>query len=122
MTLIVAGIGALIVLLGLVGLVQPDRFRGMFDVMHSRTRFWLAIGIRLGLGGLLWWLAEELRHPQVMRVLAGIAVVAAIALFLMGRRRLDALVDWWLALPDSLLRVSALFAAAFGAYLTWAAL
>ena len=122
MTLIVAGIGALIVLLGLVGLLQPDRFRVMFDVMHSRTRFWLAIGIRLGLGGLLWWLAEELRHPQVMRVLAGIAVVAAIALFLMGRRRLDALVDWWLALPDSLLRVSALFAAVFGAYLTWAAL
>ena len=122
MTLIVAGIGALIVLLGLVGLLQPDRFRVMFDVMHSRTRFWLAIGIRLGLGGLLWWLAEELRHPQVMRVLAGIAVVAAIALFLMGRRRLDALVDWWLALPDRLLRVSALFAAVFGAYLTWAAL
>lgn len=122
MSLLVAGIGALIVVLGLVGLVQPDRFRAMFDVMHSRTRFWLAIGIRLGLGGLLWWLAEEMRHPQVMRVLAGIAVAAAIAVFLLGRSRLDKLVDWWLGLPNSLLRVSAVFAVAFGAYLTWAAL
>lgn len=121
MSLVVAALGAVVFLLGLVGLAQPDRFRTLFDVLHSRTRYWLAIGIRVAMGGLLWWLAEELRHPQVMRVLAGIAILAAVALLLMGRERLDSLVNWWLALSDGILRVSAAFAAAFGAYLVYAA-
>jgi hypothetical protein len=121
MTLIIAALGALIVVLGLVGAAQADHFRTLFDVLHSRTRYWLAIGIRLAMGGLLWWLADELRHPQVMRALAGLAVLAAVALLLMGRERLDRLVDWWLGLSDGLLRFSALFAAAFGAYLVYVA-
>lgn len=121
MRLIVAALGALILVLGLLGLAQPDRFRLLFDVLHSRTRYWLAIGIRLAMGGLLWWLADELRHPQVMRALAGLAVLAAVALLLMGRERLDRMVGWWLALSDGILRVSAALAAAFGAYLVYAA-
>ena len=121
MTLIIAALGALIVVLGLVGAARPDHFRTLFDVLHSRTRYWMAIGIRLAMGGLLWWLADELKHPQVMRALAALAVLAAVALLLMGRERLDRLVDWWLGLSDGLLRVSAVFAAAFGAYLVYVA-
>lgn len=122
MTNIVALLGVLIVLLGLTGLVQPDRFRKLFTSMDSRTRFVLAIVIRLAIGALLWILADELRHPQVMRVLAVIALVAAVALLIMGRDRLDRLIGWWLAQSDSVLRVSALFAAAFGGYLVFVAI
>lgn len=117
--MIIAVLGALIVLLGLVGLVQPDRFRSMFTSMDSQLRFVFAIVTRLALGGLLWWLADELRHPQVMRVLAVIAIVAAAGILLMGRERLDRLIDWWLSRSDGVLRVSALFAAAFGAFLVY---
>jgi len=39
----------------------------------------------------------------------------------MGRERLDKLVNWWLSRSDGLLRVSALFAALFGAYLVYVA-
>lgn len=119
MTVLVALLGALAVLLGLVGLVRPDRFRVMFTGMDSQTRFVLAIGIRLAMAGLLWWLADELRHPHVMRVLAVIALIAAVALPIMGRERLDKLIGWWLSRPDSVLRISALFAAGFGAYLVY---
>jgi len=121
MTLLVAILGALIVLLGLVGLVQPARFRSLFTTMDSKTRFVLAIVTRLAIGALLWWLADDLRHPHVMRILAVIAVVAAVGVLVAGRARLDKLIDWWLAKPDGVLRVSALFAAVFGAYLTWVA-
>jgi len=120
-TIIVAVLGALIALLGLVGLVQPNRFRAMFSTMDSQVRFVLAIGTRLAMGILLWWLADELRHPHVMRVLAVIALIAAAVLPIMGRARLDKLVEWWLSRPDSRLRVSALFAAGFGAYLVYVA-
>lgn len=122
MTIIVAGLGVLIVLLGLVGLIQPDRFRALFTTMDSQVRFALAIGTRLAMAGLLWWLADDLRHPHVIRVLAVIALVAAIVLPIMGRARLDRLIEWWLSRSDGLLRVSALFAAGFGAFLVYVAI
>jgi hypothetical protein len=121
MTIIVALLGALAVLFGLIGLVQPNRFRAMFTTMDSQTRFILAIVIRLAMGALLWWLADELRHPHVMRILAVIAVVAAVGVLVMGRNRLDKLIGWWLRKPDGVLRISALFAAAFGSYLVFVA-
>lgn len=122
MTIIVAVLGALVIVVGLIGLVQPDRFRSMFTAMDSQLRFRLAIGTRLAMGALLWWLADELRHPHVMRILAVIAVIAAVAVPIMGRDRLDRLISWWLSRSDGLLRVSALFAAAFGAYLVYVAI
>ncbi len=121
MTVIVAVFGALVALLGLVGLFQPDRFRSIFTAMDSQIRFIIAIALRLAMGGVLWWLADELRHPHVMRVLAAIAIFAAVMLLIMGRERLDRLIGWWLSRSDGLLRVSALFAAAFGVFLVYVA-
>ena len=121
MTLVVAAFGALFVVIGLVGLVQPDRFRSLFAGMGSQLRFILAIAIRVVMGALLWWLADDLRHPQVMRILAAIAIFAAVGLLLMGQGRLNKLVEWWLSRSDGLLRFSALFAAVFGAYLVYVA-
>ena len=121
MTLIVALLGVLVVILGGVGLVSPARFRGMFSAISPQARYAMAVGIRLAMGALLWWLADDLRHPTVMRVLAIIAVVAAVVILLMGRARLDRFVDWWLERPDSVIRMSTLFAGAFGAYLVYVA-
>ena len=122
MTLVVAAFGALFVVIGLVGLVQPDRFRSLFAGMDSQLRFILAIAIRVVMGALLWWLADDLRHPQVMRIIAAIAIFAAVGILIMGRGRLDKLVAWWLSRSDGLLRLSALFAGAFGAYFVYVAL
>ena len=121
MSWVITALGALIVVLGALGLVQPDRFRAMFSTMDSRSRFVFAIVIRLAIGAFLWFAADELRFPAVMRVLAVIAVMAAVGILVMGRKRLDRLVDWWLSKPDSVLRVSAVFAATFGAFLVYVA-
>lgn len=112
----------MIAIMCVVGLVQPQRFRAFFDVMTGRRRYWLAIGIRLLMGVLLWWLADELRHPHVMRILAVVALAAAVAILVMGQARLDRMVNWWLGLGDALLRVSLTFAAVFGAYLVYVAI
>ena len=122
MTWLIVASGALIAALGLVGLVQPARFRSVFGAMDSQSRFIMAVVIRLLMGALLWWVAGELRHPQVMRVIAAIAIVAAVVILIAGRTRLDRLIDWWLGKPDGVLRVSALFAGAFGFWLAWEAL
>ena len=122
MTWLIVASGALIAALGLVGLVQPARLRSLFGAMDSQSRFIMAVVIRLLMGALLWWVAGELRHPQVMRVIAAIAIVAAVVILIAGRTRLDRLIDWWLGKPDGVLRVSALFAGAFGFWLAWEAL
>lgn len=121
MTWFVAALGAVIVLVGLVGLGQPGRFRAMFEAMDSQTRFVLGVGIRLVMGALLLWVADELRYPQVMRILGVVAIAAALGILVAGRARLDRLVDWWMRLDDGLLRLSAAFAAAFGAFLVYVA-
>lgn len=121
MTLLVAAFGAFFVVIGLVGLAQPDRFRSLFSGMDSQLRFILAIAIRVVMGALLWWLADDLRHPQVMRIIAAIAILAAVGILIMGQGRLDKLVVWWLSRSDGVLRLSALFAGAFGAYFVYVA-
>jgi len=121
MTIIVLLFGALIVLLGLVGLVEPGRFRSMFGKMDSQVRFVFAVVVRLVIGAFIWWVADDLRYPQLMRAFAIIAVVAAVGILVMGRTRLDRLVDWWLGKPDGVVRISAIFATAFGAFLIYVA-
>lgn len=121
MPFIVASLGVFIVLIGVVGLLTPERFRSLFHSMSGQSLFATAILSRLGIGALLWWAADELRFPQVMRVLAAIAIIAAVGVLIIGRERLDKLVDWWLARSDSVLRASALLAAGFGAFLVYVA-
>ena len=122
MTWFIIILGALIAVLALVGAMLPDIFRRMFDMMDSRTRFVLAVVIRLVMGAVLWWVAEELRHPQIIRVLAVIVIVAAVVILIAGRARLDSMVEWWLGKSDGFLRLSMVFAAAFGIWLAWEAL
>jgi hypothetical protein len=118
---VVAALGVLIVLLGLLGLVAPGRFRALFAGMTSRTRFLAAIYLRVGLGVFLWIVADALRFPYVIRIIAAISLFAAVAILIMGHERLNQLVDWWLARSDGLLRVSTLFAALFGGFLVYVA-
>jgi hypothetical protein len=121
MTAVVAVLGAAIVILGLLGAASPARFRALFALISPRSRYLAAVIIRVLMAALLWWLADELRHPQVMRVLAVIAGLAAVFILLAGARRLDQTVDWWLARSDGVLRISLVFAGAFGGYLVYVA-
>jgi multisubunit Na+/H+ antiporter MnhG subunit len=119
--IIVAGIGIFGVLIGMLGLLAPDRFRNQFKRMTSQTRFLAAIIVRLIVGALFWLAADELRLTAVMRIIAALSIFAAVAILIMGRERLDSLIDWWLSRPDGLLRLSALFAATFGGFLIYVA-
>ncbi|MDH3576621.1 MAG: hypothetical protein OEO71_02225 [Gammaproteobacteria bacterium] len=121
MRIIVAGIGVFGALIGMVGLLTPERFRALFTLTTNQTRFLAAIIVRLFIGALLWIAADELRWPQVMRIIAAISIFAAVGILFMGRERFDRLIDWWLSRPDGLLRLSALFAATFGGFLIYVA-
>ncbi|MGB5331066.1 MAG: hypothetical protein WBM80_14710 [Woeseiaceae bacterium] len=119
MRIIVAGIGVFGVLIGMLGLLAPDRFRSLIKLTTSQTRFLAAIIVRLVVGALFWIVADELRFPQVMRIIAAISIFAAVMILFAGRKRFDSLIDWWLSRSYGLLRLSALFAASFGCFLIY---
>ena len=117
MTLLITLFGALIAVAGLVGIFSPDQFRRLLVGIPGRSRYVAAIVVRLIIGLLFLWLADELRYPLVMKILGGISIAAAIGITIMGRERLDRLIAWWMKLGDGVLRVGMLFAMLFGAFL-----
>ncbi len=117
MTILIAGLGVLIAFVGALGILSPEKFRGLLQQWPSRGRFWSAILIRLLIGALFLWLADELRYPLAMKIFGGISIFAAVGILIMGRESLDRLVAWWLGRGDGLLRLSTLFAMLFGVFL-----
>ena len=122
MTIFIAIFGALIAVLGALGVLSPAKFRGLLTQWPSRSRFWFAVLIRLVFGVLLLWLAADLRYPLVMKILGGISILAAFGILVMGRESLNRLVAWWTGRGDGLMRLGALFAMLFGAFLVHASL
>ena len=119
MAIVVSVIGVLAAVIGLMGLVQPRRIADIVEYWHGPTRFWLAIGVRLVMGTVMLIAAPECRLPVVVRVIGIIAIVAAVILLFIGQKRLDAFIAWWLARPPNVIRISAVFAMAFGVLIIW---
>ena len=122
MTLLITLFGALIAAFGVAGIMSPDHIRRLLTSMPTHGRFITAVLVRLVFGALFLWLADDLRYPLVMRILGGLSIAAAFGILLMGRERLDRLVDWWMALNDTVLRLGMVFAFFFGAFLVHASL
>ena len=119
MGLIVSILGVLIVLIGTMGLLNPQSLMSLVEHWQGPKRFWFAILVRLVLGVTLLLVAPACRAPLLVRIIGVISIVAALGILILGRPRLDSLIKWWLMRPR-LLRVSAIFAVAFGALLVYA--
>lgn len=117
MTLLITLFGALIAAAGTVGIYAPGYFRRLLSSLPGRGRYVAAVVIRLVFGVLFLWLAEDLRYPLAMKILGSLSIAAAFGILLMGRVRLDRLVDWWMGLGDAILRLGMLIALLFGAFL-----
>ncbi len=122
MTLLIAIFGGLVLIIGAAGVIFPEKLMNAIAEWRSPTRLYTAVGMRLILGIILILAAPECRFPLAIRVLGGVAIVAAVVLFLLGEERFNAFVDWWAAKPASVIRFWCVFALAFGGFLVYAAL
>jgi hypothetical protein len=120
MAWVVSLLGATIAAIGLLGAVSPARMIGLITRLQPASQLWLAVGARLVIGVVFVLAADGCRMPQLVRVVGVIAIVAAAALALLGPRRFEAFVGWWLRRPASLIRSWAAVAVAFGALLIYA--
>ena len=120
MAVIVSILGVLIVTIGLLAMVQPQRLLDFTANLPGPARFRFAIPVRLVLDVVLVIVAPECRLPQVVRVIGIIGFLAAVIILLVGQSRLDALIACWIKRPQWILRISAVFAIAFGTLLLYA--
>jgi hypothetical protein len=112
--------GVLITAMGVAGLAAPQWIVGGILSWQPRTRFYLAVGIRFGFGGALVLAASTCRFSTVIFALGAIALVAALALALLGERRVDSMLQWWLQRPMFVLRAWFAAAVLFGGFLVYA--
>ena len=114
--------GAAIVTLSLVGLVVPARLMAMVGgVMGRAMGMWIASGARVVLGVALIVAAPQSMFPTAFVALGWIALVAAVALPLIGRGRVGSLLIWLEKMPSLLVRLWLLVGVAFGAFLMYGA-
>ena len=119
MAIVVSILGALIALIGVVGITQPQRLISLVEHWNGPSQFTFAVVIRVVLGVVLLVAAPECRLPTVVRVIGWITIVAALSILIIGRARLDSFIAWWLGRPG-LLRLSAILSIAFGVLLIYA--
>lgn len=113
-------IGLLVCVLSVWGCFVPDRLTKLvMRVMDQDWGIYFAVVIRLLMGAALIVAAPVSRFPVVFEILGWIAIVAAVALILIGRERMAALIAWFLRSQAWLIRVWLLFGMAFGGFLIY---
>ena len=106
------------------GIFAPDRL--MTLVTSTMDRHWgiyFAVVVRLVLGAALIGAASASLFPIVFQALGWIAIVAAVALLVAGRKRVRKFIGWWAErFSASAIRLWLLFGMAFGAFLVYGVL
>ena len=107
-------------LLCVVGVGSPAALIGLVKrAWNRRSGFYGAVVGRLVLGALLIFLAPSSRFPDAFGVLGGISVVAAVVIALMGRSRVDVMIERFASFSPMVLRVWLLFGVAFAGFLIY---
>jgi hypothetical protein len=119
--IIVLVIGVTVVALSGRGIIAPEKL--MMFVTSAMDTYWgiyIAVIVRLLLGAALIIVAPASLFPIVFQTLGVIAIVAAIALVLMGRERIRQFITWMSEqFSAPIVRLWLLFGMAFGGFLVY---
>ena len=114
-------IGVTIIVLAGWGIFAPEKL--MTFVTSAMDKSWgiyIAVIVRLVLGAALIIVAPASQFPIVFQALGVIAIVAAIALLLMGRERMRRVIAWFSErFSAPIIRLWLLFGVAFGGFLVY---
>jgi hypothetical protein len=122
MKAIALGIAALLILVGLTGVLYPEGLMDLMKYSFTSTGIYVAAITRMVLGGLLLVAATATRTPKTVRVIAVIIFLAGVATALVSPERAQVLKDWWLSHGPDALRIAACFPLAVGFFILVATL
>jgi len=122
MAWLVALIGLLMAVLGLAVLLNPARLRrALYWFVDSRNIFRVAV-LRIAVGALLVLASPYTLLPTLILALGVVIIVVGVVGPLLGRTRLEQLENWWLAVPEHLLRLGGLLGLVLGLLVMWASI
>jgi len=122
MKAIASGIAALLILVGLTGVLWPEGLMDLMKYSFTSSGIYVAAITRMVLGGLLLVAAQATRTPKTVRVIAVIIFLAGVATALINPERAQLLKDWWLSQGPDALRIAACFPLAVGFFILVATL
>ena len=119
MVIALAIFSLVIVLLSAYGAFRPSVLSSFVRSFMAGPGLWVAVVARLILALLLWFSAPLSHTPVTFQVLAIIALVAAIALPIIGTQRILKLLDWVTSWQQLTIRLWCLLGVGFGGFLLW---
>lgn len=112
-------VALVVILTCLYGIVRPVVLIGFARRFLVSPGIWAASGIRVLLAVLLWFTATSSQTPGAFKVLAFLALVAAIAILVAGKARLMKLLERLETWPALAIRTQMVVGLFFGAFLWW---
>ena len=107
-------------LIGLTGVLAPDRFMTIAQYSATPVGIYVAAALRIGIGLVLARVAPVSRAPRTFRILGVIAVLAGVATLFLGTERAQAILDWWSAQGPACIRLGAGLPLVLGGFIAYA--
>lgn len=111
---------AMMLILGVIGVLVPNRLLALAQFTTTPTGIYVAAGVRFAIGLILLGVASQSRFPTILRVLGLLAIVGGFGTLALGADRARTIVDWILAQGMMLVRAFGIFALAIGSFLAYA--
>ena len=115
----VAIIGVVIVGIGVIGVVAPSRLLDLGRSLLSTNGLYAVAAVRVAFGLLLLFVSALSRMPRTLRVIGVLIIINGLATPLFGVERSEALLNWFSIQGPTFVRLIAIFAMAFGAFLVY---
>lgn len=111
---------ALMLILGVIGLLVPNRLVEMARFTTTPNGIYVAAGVRMAIGVILWLVASRSRFPKLLRVLGTLALIGGIGTLVLGSQRAREIADWVSANGTLVVRMFGVFALAIGSFIAYA--
>ena len=122
-TVITALLGLLIIVLGIVVMVRPNRVSDVAERFTTTPALKAgAILARIAMGIAFLLAAPDTRLPTFMTVLGFLSIIAGVALAIMKEAWVNGLVGWWANQAETIVRVWGVPIALFGGVIVYSAL
>lgn len=121
MTYFITAIGIVYIIFGVAYFVRPDYARAIIDYFKVDKRIYIGKALKAVMGILLIVCAQGALVPWVPRAIGILAVAGVGITFALGTPKVQALMDWFKALPDDRIRMISVVAEIIGILLVYSA-
>ena len=120
MRIAVVLVGIAIACLGMIGVAAPSLLLDLGRSLLTESGLYAVAGVRVAFGLLLFFGARRSRLPQALRVIGVVIIIAGLATPFFGVERSAAAFESFSSHGLVFVRVVAMFAVAFGAFVVYA--